>query len=70
MTPGSKNESDRRIRAMGIVVLPYLVELIIAGSDDLVPWVAEITGGAVAKNATPEELVKWWDANRAKWATE
>jgi hypothetical protein len=64
----SKDAPDyyKRMRAMGIVVLPELANHIKAGETDLVPMMSDLTG-AVAKDATIRQVLEWWTANEKAW---
>ncbi|HEX8913294.1 MAG TPA: hypothetical protein VF796_13115 [Humisphaera sp.] len=67
LSVGGTNDSDRRIKALGIVALPKLMEHVRLGEGDLVRWVSEITGGAIPPDAGPGTAREWWDAHRAEW---
>jgi hypothetical protein len=66
----SKDAPDyyRRLRGMGIVVLPDAVRRIRDGEADLVPLVSELTDKAVPWAATADDVAAWWAADEKAWA--
>lgn len=59
--------TQQTMRALGIVVTPYIIEKIKEGDTELIETVYEITGGKLKKTATKSETVDWWQRNKEDW---
>jgi len=76
------DEWKERLRRLGVDALPLLIDKIEAGDDEFIPVVAMITRAVmygyipsketvityeVEEDATREEVLAWWAANKAEW---
>ncbi len=57
----------QRITDLGIAALPWLVEKVQAGDTAPIPALSTLTDGEVKPDATAEQCVEWWNANKANW---
>ena len=60
-------EKYQRIRDLGIVALPFIMEKVEAGERWLIPALSYLTDNAVKPYAEPDECAAWWKQNRADW---
>ena len=60
-------EKYGRIRDLGIVALPCIMEKVEAGERSLIPALSYLTDNAVKPYAEPDECAAWWKQNRADW---
>lgn len=60
-------EKYERIKHLGIVILPNIIEKIEHGETEFIPIVSYFTDDAVKKDAKVSECVEWWKKNKEKW---
>jgi hypothetical protein len=58
---------EQKIRELGIVALPCIVQKIEQGDDNLLPAFLYLTDKEVGTTATVSEALSWWAANKEKW---
>jgi hypothetical protein len=70
-TEGSSDKAQEawdRMKNIGIDVLPLAMEKIRAGETELIPLISQVLRKEeVAKDATREEVLKWWQDNELKF---
>ena len=71
MAQGDNTKADQATLAirddLGAFAVPLLVEKIQAGEPGLIPTLAHITRGAVAADATLEQVTAWWERDQTRW---
>ena len=60
-------EKYQRIRDLGIVALPCIMEKVEADEGWLIPALSYLTDNAVKPYAGPDECAAWWKQNRGNW---
>ncbi|PIX77529.1 MAG: hypothetical protein COZ37_02220 [bacterium (Candidatus Ratteibacteria) CG_4_10_14_3_um_filter_41_18] len=61
------NEKYRKIKNLGIVALPYIMEKIKQGETELIPIVSYLTDESIKKDAKVSKCLDWWNRNKDKW---
>ncbi|MBN1803649.1 MAG: hypothetical protein JW837_00220 [Sedimentisphaerales bacterium] len=67
---GDSVETDKTknsIRALGIATLPFLIEKIKQGDNELIEVVSKLTDGKVKRNATIRQSLDWWGRDKEDW---
>lgn len=57
----------RRMRGLGIAVLPCMIEEVRAGDTTLIPDISRLTDNQVRPDATSAKVISWWEANKQNW---
>ena len=57
----------RELTKPGIAALPFLIDRIAEGETEWIEQVSTLTRGKIKKDAGREDVLQWWNKNKAKW---
>jgi hypothetical protein len=56
-----------KIEDVGILALPHIIENVKQGQTHLIRLFSRLVDGELPKDATPQQVLSWWDKNKDRW---
>ena len=63
----SIKKKARELAKLGIAALPFLIDRIAEGETEWIEQVSTLTRGKIKKDAGREDVLQWWNKNKARW---